>query len=429
MTAGCEIMDRKLLFLARAFPPSQSIASVRNKNVAKYLARRGWQVTVATVKPSLLDQSGTATNHPNALQESGIEYLYTDHKYRFLVPGFLRSRFQVSAPFMASIARRTALRLGIDNGIGWHAPLLRTLKMVNSAQFDIVLATGSPYKAFEAAARIAKRLECQFVVDYRDLWTNNPHRNRPLPSWIKKRESRLLELASAVLVVSPSMAVTLDREFGCGVKTHVITNGFDPDEFDRIPALRFESNAIVYAGGFYPPEGDIDPFMSALSILNVRSSTNCKNLKFHYYGPHGNYCLEKARSFNLEHLVVNHGMVDRSHVIAAIKGSRAALVITTISSVASTEHNGIITGKLFEPLGAGTPILLIAPKGNDARSIVEQTGAGRCFTGKQVSEIAVFIEELCAGKVKFATKNLIQFSWPQLAKRLDLVLTSCLNRK
>ena len=43
----------KLLFLACFFPPVQGIGSVRTRNIAKYLARLGWEVTVVTPDPSV----------------------------------------------------------------------------------------------------------------------------------------------------------------------------------------------------------------------------------------------------------------------------------------------------------------------------------------------------------------------------------------
>src|SRR5206468_3280592 len=43
----------KLLLLAWNFPPVQAIASVRTWNVAKYLTRLGWDVTVVTPKTEL----------------------------------------------------------------------------------------------------------------------------------------------------------------------------------------------------------------------------------------------------------------------------------------------------------------------------------------------------------------------------------------
>jgi hypothetical protein len=43
----------KLLFLVWNFTPVQTIGSVRTWNIAKHLARLGWDVTVVTPEPKL----------------------------------------------------------------------------------------------------------------------------------------------------------------------------------------------------------------------------------------------------------------------------------------------------------------------------------------------------------------------------------------
>lgn len=419
-------MNRKLLFLAAPFPPSTRVGSIRAGNVAKYLAKRGWSVTVATVKPSLLGQTTFLGNRDTTLTGLSIKCLYTDHDYRFLQSGFIHSRFDEWAPSTSRLMRWGVRSLGIDLGIGWKGPLLRACEEMQASDTDIILATGSPFASFEAAEEISRKLGCPFVLDYRDLWTNNPHNNIPSPSWAKKREERILAQSSAVFVVSPFMASVLEREFGCKNKTHVITNGFDPEELNSVPTLPLEGHSMVYTGRFYPPKRIVDPIFSALSVLNSQSSSYAKNLKFHYYGPDGNYCMKRACYFNVKHMVVTHGVVDRNVSLSAIKSADIAIVITTVGSFGSDEEKGIITGKLFEPLGLGTPILLVAPEGNDARAIVKKTGAGRSFTGDQVSEIAAFIDDFFAGTIKWTRGDPDEYSWPRIIKDLDVILASCL---
>ncbi len=50
---GQVIKRPKMLFLACYFPPVHGSACVRTWNMAKYLARLGWDVTVVTPDPSL----------------------------------------------------------------------------------------------------------------------------------------------------------------------------------------------------------------------------------------------------------------------------------------------------------------------------------------------------------------------------------------
>src|SRR5215831_17887358 len=87
-----EIIRRpKLLFLAWCFPPARSIASVRAWNIAKYLARLGWEVTVVTPEPSLWRNVEAPQDVVAKLVSEGIRCIPTGHRWRWLSPDSLRS--------------------------------------------------------------------------------------------------------------------------------------------------------------------------------------------------------------------------------------------------------------------------------------------------------------------------------------------------
>ena len=58
--------------------------------------------------------------------------------------------------------------------------------------------------------------------------------------------------------------------------------------------------------------------------------------------------------------------------------------------------NGILTGKLFEYLGAARPIIALGPVDGDAATILKETGAGRMF-GREESGIREHLQELISG--------------------------------
>jgi hypothetical protein len=60
---------------------------------------------------------------------------------------------------------------------------------------------------------------------------------------------------------------------------------------------------------------------------------------------------------------------------------------------ASPAEAGIITGKIFEALGLGVPILVIAPHGSDVEAVVDNAGCGSVFSGSEteVSPISLLI--------------------------------------
>jgi hypothetical protein len=116
-----------------------------------------------------------------------------------------------------------------------------------------------------------------------------------------------------------------------------------------------------------------------------------------------------------------HGNVPRAEALAAVKGAGVAVVITSVAEEASTAEKGIITGKMFEPLGLGTPILLIAPPSSDIEAFAETTGLARRFTGSDVAGMASFLTERISGRA-IAPKGVEAYAWTSIARRFDAVL-------
>ncbi len=142
---------------------------------------------------------------------------------------------------------------------------------------------------------MARRLERPFILDYRDLWTNNPYSSRrPRASSFAEEES-LLQSCAAVTVVSPGIGRFLARRFDVETKIHVVTNGFDGDELSRVVPTKFDHFAIVYAGQFYPPKSKVDPFMAVLQRMKERKVGG--NWALHYYGGQDRHVLDAAQAF------------------------------------------------------------------------------------------------------------------------------------
>src|SRR5262249_42446527 len=194
--------------------------------------------------------------------------------------------------------------------------------------------------------------------------------------------------SSAVTIISNSL---LDGKLNIGSKLHVITNGFDPEEMAQVKPFDFGHFAIVYTGALFIPERVITPVMGALRRLKETDIGKRVKWRFHYYGAQNDYVRAEAARFDLIDRVVLHGRVSRTEALSAVRGAGVAVVITSIFDDASREDKGIVTGKLFEPLGLGTPILLIAPPGSDATQIVEETGMGRGFVGTDTEGIVRFL--------------------------------------
>ena len=106
---------------------------------------------------------------------------------------------------------------------------------------------------------------------------------------------------------------------------------------------------------------------------------------FHYYGAQENHVREQADRFGLTDRIVLHGRVPRREALSAVKGANLAVVITSVYEQSPLEDKGIVPGKIFEAIGLGTPVLLIAPNGSDATAITRHHWISEKFYGSRDS--------------------------------------------
>jgi glycosyltransferase involved in cell wall biosynthesis len=183
--------------------------------------------------------------------------------------------------------------------------------------------------------------------------------------------------------------------------------------------------SIVYAGSFRPPKRVIMPVMAALQRLNSLNSTAFQNLFFHYYGQNSDHVENAAREFGVADRVVLHGKVPRAEAWAALRGSSIAIVITSVSIAGRGEDNGMIPAKLYESIGLRNRVLLIAPRGSDARKVLDEAGTGRSFAADEIDGIASYIAESLTNRSSIQTAPEL-YSWPHVVKRLDVTLRAVL---
>jgi len=237
-------------------------------------------------------------------------------------------------------------------------------------------------------------------------------------------EAELVTESSAVTVVSNSL---LDGKLNIGSKLYVITNGFDREEMAQVKPYDFGHFAIVYAGSFYLPERTLTPVMEALRRLKETEIGGNVDWYFHYYGAQEDHVREQAERFGVMEQVVLHGQVPRAKALSAIRGAGVAVVITSVLDDATPEVKGIVTGKLFEPLGLGTPTLLVAPRGSFVETIIKTTGLAGVFTGSDIEGMVSFLRDAMRGRAP-QPKNPAAYAWPNIARKLNAILREAVER-
>jgi glycosyltransferase involved in cell wall biosynthesis len=294
---------------------------------------------------------------------------------------------------------------------------------VPAGSYDLVLATGPPYEPFVLAERLARRHGCPYVLDYRDPWTGDPH--WAVPHWQTRMEAALLQGARAVIIVSSRHAKALRDRFDVRCPVEVIRNGFDVSDVAAVEPYQFDDPAIVYAGTLHPPISVIDPIMSAIARIDSSHSGRSRRWSFHYYGPTGRHVAESANRWGVSRRVKIHGVCPRTQAMSAVRGAAVAVVITHIGDTGSDADLGIVTAKLFETIGLGTPVLLVSPPGSDAEQVLAQVNGGKRFAGSDIDGIAEYLMQRITSPGRIA-QDPGELSWDHLGRRLDAVLRAAI---
>ena len=213
----------------------------------------------------------------------------------------------------------------------------------------------------------------------------------------------------------------MDKRFKLGSKLNVVTNGYDPEDLAQVKGFDFGHRAILYTGRFYPPKRSISPVMAALKHIKDCGGDSVGEWYFHYYGTDVNHVLEAARQFNVSDKLRFHGQVPRSEVLSAVKGALAAVVVASVFSETFPADTGIVPAKIYEALGLGTPVLLIAPYGSDVQTVAEAGGMAGCFEGLDIDGMASFLLDLMQ-KGPLEARNPERYSWTAISRDLDRIL-------
>jgi len=401
--------------------------------MAKWLTRSGWDVTVVTPDASVWKRPEDPRDVDRTLEAEGIRCLRTPHSWKSLASGHLIPFYAGLGPVgerlgarLTHWGRQALARLEIAPEFGWVRDAERLSFRAVLQGVDLVLATGPPFSVFAAARRVAARLGCPYVLDYRDLWFGNPWAKGPTSEKELAAERLVLRDAAAVTTASAGLRQFLGATFDIAAKTHLISNGYDPEELAPAAASSFDNPAIVYAGIFYPPRRRIDPILEALARLEEKPPSPAGRWTLHYFGRHDRHVLEAAQRLGIQSRVILHGDVPHEQALSALRGAAAALIINSVDDTREVPDRTGIPAKIYEAIGLGTPVLAIAPAGSDVEAVVRTAGRGRCFAGNEVEQMASYLLELAEQRLpQKATPE--EFDWSHLGLQLDAVLRDVVN--
>jgi glycosyltransferase involved in cell wall biosynthesis len=306
----------------------------------------------------------------------------------------------------------------------------RSLDYIKQNDVTLLFSTSLPVTSHIVANTISKRTGIPWIADFRDPWSNSHYDNK---TTLRKRMDRLLETkvinrADALTTVSePIKQQLLKCHSKFKNKIFVIYNGYDPDDYGPFDIDSPAHFTITFTGRMY----DIDfqtkgrtpeLLFQALQQLNKEGKIDIAKVKVNIYGEYPDDLYDLISKYQLQHSVKCFGSVPFRDSFKAQQHATILLLLNWDDS----DYKGILTGKIFEYLGARKPILAIPFYNRSVDAILNNTKAGNTITDLDSLKdqlILWYKQYIDTGKVTYRgiTTEIEKFSRKKAAEDLSQI--------
>jgi glycosyltransferase involved in cell wall biosynthesis len=399
-------MARRVLVLTYYFPPSGGPGVQRVLKFAKYLPTCGWTPVVLTVEegtypardPSLWqDVPASAEVHRTASWDPYQLYarLTGQSREEAVVQGSVKGEETSFTHILAQWVRANVILP--DARVGWVPfAVWRGWQLLADGGVDAILTTGPPHSTHLAGAALQALTGTPWVADFRDPWTDiNYYQELPHTRWAQWLDAALERLvllrARAVTTVSPSWRDLLSRKVQKNGRSSrrfsVVQNGFDTDDIPRSPARpAADAFELTHVGSLYASRNPEALWRALRRLLDMHDSMTLRVRLVGSVDPNVSRSLE---AHGLMSITTHVPYVPHAEALTYMR--QAGLLVLSIESF--PEANGMMTGKIYEYLASGRPVVGIGPPGGDAAALLRTTEGGRLFGQNEVAGLAHFIRD------------------------------------
>ena len=311
----------------------------------------------------------------------------------------------------------------------WIGPSVKFLKKyLEKNPVDIMISTGPPHSMHLIAMKVAKATGLPWIADFRDPWTRMFYfKHLPLTSWARRRhqvlEKKVLDSASAIVTVTRQ----LKDEFGSMTATpvHCITNGYDESDFEQL--VEPDGFFNITHTGLFAADGNPETLWKVLREKCDADEEFRRLLRIRLVGKTDREITESIIEYGLAENLRNLGY--QTHLVATREQMGASMLL--LPQRREPEFKAVLTGKLFEYLASGHPILGIGMTEGAMAEVLEETGRGRMVDWDDYGGTRAFIEtcwkgfkEDCTAPVK---GDISQYSRRELTARMARLMESLIE--
>lgn len=211
-------------------------------------------------------------------------------------------------------------------------------------------------------------------------------------------------------------------------QVEIITNGYDDSDFTTKGGAELKNSKFVlsHIGSLNIDRNPVILWKVLNSIIS-NNSDFAEKLVIRLIGKVDVKVIDSIREQRLENFLEKVDYLPHDQIPEQYKNS--ALLLLLLNNTPNIK--GIVTGKLFEYIASGTPVLCIGSDDGDAARIINETVSGKAFDFNDESGIENFIidqyQMFSNGNIQLKSSNINSYTRRNLTKKLSLIIYDLLN--
>jgi glycosyltransferase involved in cell wall biosynthesis len=384
---------KKVLILTYYWPPGGGAGVQRWLKFVKYLRDFGWEPVVYTAENGempVIDKS-LISDIPE-----GIEVIKRPIWEPYRIYKWFSGRKKndkINASFLnenknPGLAEKISVWIRgnffiPDARVFWIRPSAKFLKAyIKKNNISHVISSGPPHSMHLIALELKQTFKSlKWVADFRDPWTNIDFYPKLMLSKSADRKHKRLELAvlqnaDTVLSIGHHMSDEFKTIYKVARGTDlnkfkVITNGYD--DADLLSTVQKKDTAFTLAHvGTLVKDRNPEVLWKVLSKLTKENTGFGSQLQIKLVGKVDVFVKEQLAAHQLTGYVKYIEYLPHNEVIIEQQKSKVLLLLVNNTKNAK----GILTGKFFEYLASGTPVLAIGPEDGELATLIHETHCG-----------------------------------------------------
>jgi len=278
-----------------------------------------------------------------------------------------------------------------DSRIFWKKYAIKKANQIfEENKIDLIFATAPPFTNFLIASELSDKYDVPFVVDYRDLWVDNPYYFYPTifhKNYAITLESEVLKKCSKAIVISRDMKSSLISRYRFLKHNDVaiIPHGFDQEDFNNaIPKYKNDKKLIISHSGVF--SADLTPkfFIKAANLLFNEKPQLAQKIEFRFFGILQKQYQKMIKKSKYSQSFVLYDYLEHKELVNHLVSSDVLWLMFPRPIVTPS--------RFYEYLGARKPLLVCSHEGDITR-IAESTNAAIITKPKDIKAIALAIYE------------------------------------